>query len=259
MSIIKDIQFYLPFLCKYDNVNPSIIFIQIWRNEMRISAILLTICLCIPAYAQSRQGKGFNDFSSRPVGELNAIKLKFEMGPVNLLRTDFIGIGHYYNRIGIGLELARYMEVMNNGTKLPLGTAMWEWLPIRISYIHYFVRGKYRGGDWEFMENRPFFIWNSITPYEYAKTYIRFYVETSYRQVVRHSKSYPFVLTSGVQANYGLLSIESGYRFQAHRWKGLVNRIENADPTGFTLTGPFISANISISAILTRTEIKKSK
>jgi hypothetical protein len=83
-------------------------------------------------------------------------------------------------------------------------------------------------------------------------------METSFRQVTHYPRFYPFVLSNGIQISYGLISIEGGYRIQPHRWRGLVNHYLNADARGFTLNGPFISANITIGGILTRSEIKNA-
>jgi hypothetical protein len=227
-------------------------------DEMKIRTILVIVCLMIPSLSHANRERYYYDYKSCPVGELNAIKLKIEPGPVSLLCTEFLGIGHYFNRVGIGLEFARYSEVMNNNHRLPQGTSMWEWFPVRISYIPYLMRGKYKGRDWEFIENEPFFVWHSVTPYEYAKYYVRLFMETSFRQVTRYPRFYPFVLSNGIQISYGLISIEGGYRIQPHRWKGMADRYESADQRGFTLNGPFISANITIGGILTRTEIKNA-
>jgi hypothetical protein len=219
---------------------------------------IITVLLVVSRYLPASAAEPLYGFKTSPVGELTALELKFESGRVGMLKTGFVNMGHYFKRFGIGLQLGRYSEVLNNNHHLPQGTGMWEWLPVRISYIPFLMRGKYHGGDWEFMENEPFFVWNSVTPYEYARIYIRIFMETSFRQVMHYPRFYPFVLTNGIQFNYGLLSIEGGYRIQPHRWKRLTNRYLNSDPNGFTLNGLFISANVTIGGILTRTEIKKA-
>jgi hypothetical protein len=228
-------------------------------NALLKMLVVLVIVLGTGVGMCQAQGNSFPmKYDSKPVGELMALELRVEQGVEGFATVGLLGLGHFIDRFGVRIQLMRYTEFLTSSSNFPPTRPFVEWAPIRISYIPYFKRGKYTKG-WSSMENEPFFIWKSVTPNEYAKMYIRLFAETSYIKIRDIKKKYPFVLTGGVQLSYGLVSIEGGYKYQTKKWYEFVKPGNYLITKPFSFTGPYVTANITIGGILTRTTPRKSE
>ena len=226
------------------------------KNVVRIFVFLEILMICRLANSQAPSYSSPPQYDTRLVGELMATELRLERGVESFASVGLLGLGHYYGEFGFRIQLMRYTELISGSTTYPSARPFVEWFPIRISYVPFFLRGKYTRG-WSSMENEPFFIWKSVTPGEYAKMYVRLFAETSYIIVRGIRKKYPFVLTTGTQFSYGLLSFEGGFKFQPEKWYEFVRPGNFIITKPFSFTGPYISANVTIGGILTRSTPRK--
>jgi hypothetical protein len=245
---------------------------------MKKIAILVVLCIGCSAPSHARNNSAsFNESISRLVGEVSFLNLKAEYGKVQVAKISLIGVGHYFQTFGVGAYLARYNSVLNDGKGYIREYEITEILPVRISYVPFFATGSYNSKSFS-SQNEPFLFWNSVTPGQYAKFYTRFFAEASlikYLSCLNRDpylivnpdgsitnrfrtigKMYPPTLTAGIQISYTILSLETGYTYQTERWYEFYKHGLAWNPEGFSFSGPYISVNITLGAILTRTGSK---
>jgi hypothetical protein len=250
---------------------------------MKTTLMILTLTFCAACAsnlrAQSNTDSYIYKYKSRLVGEISLVNIKAEFSKVQIVNGSFLGLTEYYRNLGIGAYLIRYNNVLEGHSDYIEKYGIIEWLPFRISYVPFFIKGYYYYKN-QTPEDASLFIWNPVTRGEYAKFYVRLFGEASLLKTLsrwedaRHyapntpisrtqfrkiGKLYPPTLTIGVQLGFTLLSLEGGYTYQTKKWYEFVKHGYYVDPGGFTFTDFYFSAAFNIGAIFTRSTINKSE
>jgi hypothetical protein len=233
------------------------------------------------AWAQASKYSSPLISETKLVGEISFVNIKAEFRNVRVIQASFLGLGQYAGRFGFGGYLFRYNSITEGYDKYCMEYGIWEFLPFRISYVPFFKKGEYWHQRYH-PENERLLFWDSVSPGKYAKFYIRLFGDASFIKFLSRwrdpmtiaeyvpgtehgiitwnkyrkiGKMYPPTLSAGIQISYTIVSLEAGYTYQTDRWYEFYKQGLILKPEGFTFTGPFISANLNLGAILTRSAL----